>query len=157
MNGPLDHIQIRPGTESDVEAIADFNERLALESEDKRLDSQRLRAGVAAGLRQPEYCRYYVAANGERPVGQLMITFEWSDWRDGLFWWVQSVYVEPAYRRQGIFRKLYQRAEADARSAGNVCGIRLYVEQKNGRAMATYRDMGMIPTEYLVYEADWTM
>jgi len=135
-------------------AIAAFNCALALESEGLRLDPARVRQGVGGGLARPEICRYYVALAGDRVVGQLMVTREWSDWRAGEFWWIQSVYVDPAWRGLGVFRRLYAHVEALARSAGEVCGLRLYVDRGN-TAMEAYRRLGMRTTDYAVMEVCW--
>ena len=88
-------------------------------------------------------------------IGQLMITYEWSDWRNGVFWWIQSVYVRPDWRRRGVYRALYDHVQTSARASQQACGVRLYVEQANQRAIATYREMGMQPSGHLVYETDW--
>jgi ribosomal protein S18 acetylase RimI-like enzyme len=89
-------------------------------------------------------------------VGQLMLTYEWSDWRAKMFWWVQSVYVHPEFRGRGVFSRLYQHVESLARQDPGVCGIRLYVHHANHRAMAAYEKLGMTPADYRVYEADWS-
>jgi len=157
-------LTIRNATPDDVEIIAKFNNCLAVETEGKQLDMAMLHRGVANAFDQGEACRYFLAEtdvpeNGgpssRRIVGQAMITQEWSDWRDGTFWWFQSVYVEESYRRQGVFEQLYRHIEALAKGTLGVCGLRLYVEQENGRAMATYRSMGMADTGYRVFETEW--
>jgi ribosomal protein S18 acetylase RimI-like enzyme len=97
---------------------------------------------------------YLIAeANGTR-VGQMMITYEWSDWRNGMFWWIQSVYTAREFRRRGVFRALYAHAQALAQQEGTVCGLRLYVEGQNGPAQATYRRCGMHETAYRIFEVD---
>ncbi|MCH7651197.1 MAG: GNAT family N-acetyltransferase, partial [Nitrospinae bacterium] len=91
-------IRIREGRPEDAPVLAEYNRRMALETEDKELDSETVSRGVAQGLRQPDKCRYFVAESGDQVVGQAMVTYEWSDWRNGLWWWIQSVYVHPEYR-----------------------------------------------------------
>jgi GNAT superfamily N-acetyltransferase len=100
---------------------------------------------------------YFVAESGAAVAGQMMITFEWSDWRNGVFWWIQSVYVEPSWRRQGVFRSLYRHALDQARAAGNVCGMRLYVEAGNEAARRTYAALGMAKTVYEMFEVDFVI
>ncbi len=93
-----------------------------------------------------------VAEHGGRVVGCLMVTNEWSDWRNGIFWWIQSVYVEAGWRRKGVYRRLYDYVRALALADPGVCGFRLYVEKENAVAQATYESLGMKATDYLVYE-----
>jgi ribosomal protein S18 acetylase RimI-like enzyme len=121
------------------------------------LDRARLLAGVRALLGDPAKGFYLVACAAGRVVGQLMITYEWSDWRNGNFWWVQSVYVLPEDRGRGVFTKLYQDAEERARASGDACGLRLYVEEENARAQRTYAGLGMRPTSYRIYETDFIL
>jgi GNAT superfamily N-acetyltransferase len=149
-------IRIRPATPDDAQVIADYNAAMAMETEHKRLAPATVRAGVERGIARPAEARYLVAeAEGGVVVGQLMVTFEWSDWRNGTFWWVQSVYVHPDYRGRGVFRALYQHVEGLARAAG-ACGLRLYVERENARAQDVYRKLGMADAGYAVFEADWS-
>ncbi len=145
-------ITIRPARADDLETIVAFNAAMALETEQLTLDRGTLRAGVVAGLADVTKARYFVAEIEDRVVGQLMLTLEWSDWRNGWLWWIQSVYVTPDARRLGVFRSLYWHVEAAARSAGDVAGIRLYMERDNIRAEATYRALGMERTHYVVLE-----
>lgn len=130
---------------------------MARETEDKELDAALVRQGVLAVLNRPELGRYLIAEQDGNVVGQLMLTYEWSDWRNGAFWWIQSVYVRPDQRRNGVFRALYQHVEQLARVTPGVCGLRLYVEAHNERAIATYRDLGMQPSGHTVFEADWVL
>jgi len=146
---------IRAGTLADVETIADFNEAMAVETEDKSLDGETLRAGVRSMMEAPDRGFYLVAEREGRVVGSLMITTEWSDWRNGAFWWVQSVYVRPDARRQGIYSELYAEVKRRAASADDVCGIRLYVEKDNAPARATYETLGMTETAYRMYEEEF--
>jgi ribosomal protein S18 acetylase RimI-like enzyme len=143
---------LRPATAADAAVLADYNARLAEESEGKTLDRATLAAGVAAALADPHKGRYFVAELDGAVVGQLMLTTEWSDWRNGWIWWVQSVYVHPAARRRGVFRALYEHVRQAALAGPQVVGLRLYVEQDNERAQQTYARLGMDRTGYLVME-----
>lgn len=143
---------IRPAQPSDAEFIARANERMALETEHKVLPPATIRAGVARVLADPQLGRYFVAELDGQPVGCLMITYEWSDWRNGMFWWVQSVFVEPTYRGRGVYRALYQHVKEVAAAEGGCCGFRLYVEKDNLRAQQTYQRLGMSATDYLMFE-----
>ncbi|MBI2684874.1 MAG: GNAT family N-acetyltransferase [Acidobacteria bacterium] len=127
---------------------------MALETENIVLDRERLRAGVEAVFADAARGFYLIAeADGER-AGQMMITYEWSDWRNGVFWWIQSVYTVPEHRGLGVFKALYSAVQERARNAGGVCGLRLYVEAHNERAQATYRRCGMSETVYRMFEVD---
>ena len=145
-------LTVRPAMPADAAVIADFNARLAQESEGKALDGAVLAAGVAALLADPHKGRYFLAEEGGVVVGQVMLTTEWSDWRNGWIWWVQSVYVRPEARRRGAFRALYQHVYEAARADAQVVGLRLYVERDNRRAQETYERLGMGRTGYLVME-----
>jgi GNAT superfamily N-acetyltransferase len=149
-------IRILPATADSVATIVEFNRLLAVESENRELDVDVLARGVERALAQPELCRYFLAEIAGQTVGQTMLTYEWSDWRCGVFWWIQSVYVVPEHRGRGVFRALYQHIKSLAQSDGGVCGLRLYVEQHNRPALATYGRMGMAPTGHLMYEDDWS-
>lgn len=147
---------IRAATTQDVETVARFNEAMALETEALTLDPARVRAGVARLVADAGLGHCFVAcARDGRVVGTLGVTSEWSDWRCGSFWWIQSVYVAPEQRRGGVFAALYAHVEALARASEDVCGLRLYVEQDNERAMATYRQLGMHETHYRIYETEF--
>jgi len=147
----VDEIVIRAAESSDLEALVRFNQGIALETEGKQLDNDTLSQGVATVLGDESLGFYTVATCNEQVVGCLMITREWSDWRNGVFWWIQSVYVDAAFRRQGIYRKLYHHVQSLA-SSHNVCGFRLYVEKENTIAQRTYVDQGMQETVYRMYE-----
>ncbi len=149
-------LKIRNATPADAETIVRFNQQMAMETESKTLDPSRLRRGVDSALKRPDLCRYFLAEQHGRVIGQVMVTYEWSDWRDGVFWWLQSVYVDADCRRRGVFRALYRHLERLARRAPDVCGLRLYVENSNHQAATTYRRLGMSDSRYLVYEADWS-
>src|SRR5262245_32784826 len=145
-------MQIRPATPADLDVVCDYNARLAAESEGKTLDMPLLRPGVAAVLADAHKGRYFLAIVDGRPIGQLALTYEWSDWRNGWFWWIQSVYVEPAHRRRGVFATLYRHVEQSAKGDPTVIGIRLYVESENHAAHATYQKLGLEWTTYQVME-----
>ncbi|MCC5870650.1 MAG: GNAT family N-acetyltransferase [Gammaproteobacteria bacterium] len=148
-------LQIRTALIDDLDTIVEFNQRLAMESEARALDAQRLVPGVRRVLTDASLGVYYVASLDQRIVGQLMLTREWSDWRCGDFWWIQSVYVVKEHRRGGIFSALYAHVLELARSREDVCGLRLYVESDNTRAQATYERQGMQMTGYRVMEIDF--
>jgi GNAT superfamily N-acetyltransferase len=135
-----------------LEVLAQFNIALADESECLELEPARVRAGVEAFLRDPAKGAYFVAVSGGKVVGQLLITHEWSDWRNGDFWWLQSVYVHPEYRRHGVFTALFEFVQSKAASTADVCGLRLYMENNNSRARAAYCRLGMSETHYHVFE-----
>ncbi len=157
MPEPTPSVHVRDAEPGDAALIADFNARLALETEDRQLDPTTVRAGVEATLARPELGRYFIAEVEDEVVGQTLITSEWSDWRDGMFWWIQSVYVPADARRRGVFRALYEHVQRLARADPDVCGLRLYVERDNTRAMVTYERMGMTLTPYQIYEVDWPL
>ncbi len=150
----LDNLAIRTATDADVPTLAAFNVAMARETEDKALDPDTVRAGVQALLDDPTRGFYLVAERDGEVVGSLMITTEWSDWRNGDFWWVQSVYVRPEARRQGVYSALYAQVKARAAEKTHppVCGIRLYVERTNTAARQAYRALGMVETGYRLYE-----
>ncbi len=149
--------QIRQARLADHPAIADFNRRLALETEGKVLDPAVLDRGVAQALANPDRIRYWVAAvfDNDRIAGQAAITREWSDWRNGWLWWLQSVYVAEPFRGRGVFRALYQHIRMEALALPDVIGLRLYVENCNHAAQRTYQALGMKPGGYSVYEDLW--
>ncbi|WP_028566944.1 GNAT family N-acetyltransferase [Salisaeta longa] len=145
-------LSIRAATLDDLDTLVAFNQAMAAETEDKPLDAERLRAGVRAVLTDEAKGRYLLAQRGGRVVGGLLLTTEWSDWRNGQFWWIQSVYVRPEARRQGVYAALYAYVVSAARAAPDVCGLRLYVEKTNDTARATYGALGMRETSYRFYE-----
>ncbi len=147
-------INIRHAAPTDAVIIAEFNARMAKETENLELDRELLRRGTEALLANSPKGVYYLAETGGTVIGQLMITYEWSDWRNATFWWIQSVYVLPEYRMHGVFRKLYQHIESIARTRGDVCGIRLYVDTSNKRAQQTYKALGMNHSHYQMMEMD---
>jgi len=149
-------ITIRPAAAADADFLAHGNAAMALETEHKHLDAAVVGAGVRAALADVTKGRYFIAERDGQPVGQMMFTYEWSDWRNGTFWWIQSVYVLPQARRSGVFRALFRHVERLAARDPGVCGIRLYVERENGRAQATYRHCGLTDAGYVVMEVDYT-
>jgi GNAT superfamily N-acetyltransferase len=150
-------ITVRPAGLSDLDILVRFSAAMAEETEGRELDLERLRQGTAAVLASTERGEYLVAETEAAVIGQLLITYEWSDWRNGTFWWIQSVYVEPTMRRQGIFRTLHDYVLQEAQRRSDVCGIRLYVEKDNAGARAAYSRLGMLLTAYQVYEQDFTL
>jgi ribosomal protein S18 acetylase RimI-like enzyme len=125
---------------------------MALETEGKTLDAATLANGVTAVFKDTAKGFYVVAEDEGQILGGLMVTTEWSDWRNGWFWWIQSVYIQPKGRGQGIYRLLYEFVKQQAANAGGVCGFRLYVEKENELAQAVYEKLGMEKTYYLMYE-----
>jgi GNAT superfamily N-acetyltransferase len=148
-------IHIRSATLADAPTLARYNAAMAIETEHKTLDPNLLSPGVEHAIVHSQAARYYLADIAGQVVGQLMVTFEWSDWRNADFWWIQSVYVHPDFRARGVFKYLYQHVEQLARQAG-ACGLRLYVERENTRAQEVYRRLGMTDSGYAVFETDWT-
>jgi ribosomal protein S18 acetylase RimI-like enzyme len=142
---------IRAATVSDAAAIASFNIAMALETENKRLEPDVIDAGVREAVRDRDKCLYFVAEIDGQIAGQIMVTYEWSDWRNGNIWWIQSVYVPPAFRRRGVFKALYSHVRSEAVRSDAVA-LRLYVEKHNTAAQQTYLALGMAMTDYLVME-----
>ena len=145
-------MNIRLAEKADIDALVGFNRAMALETEGKNLEADVLRPGVAAVFDDANKGFYVVADIDGTVTGGLLVTFEWSDWRNKWFWWIQSVYVREDFRRRGVFRLLYEHVAAQARARGDVVGLRLYVERENHRAQTTYDRLGMGPTGYLVLE-----
>jgi len=145
-------IRVRAAQAQDRESLVEFNAAMALETENKTLDPAVLAAGVGAVLGEPQRGFYLIAECDGRVAGCLMITFEWSDWRNGDWWWLQSVYIAPLFRRRGVFRALYAEVERLAVAAPRVVGVRLYVERDNARAQQTYASLDLQQTHYLMYE-----
>jgi len=148
-------IHIRKATLADTEALVRFNLALAEETEGKKLSPETLAAGVRAVFENPSRGFYLIAEHHGSPVGGLLITPEWSDWRNADFWWIQSVYVVPEARGKGVFKALYQHVEHLARSQPGVGGLRLYVDRDNEKAKGVYERLGMKPSRYEFYEAEW--
>ncbi len=144
---------IRDATPADAGTIADYNNRLAEETEAQTLDPDLIGPGVATFLADPSKGRYWLAIVDDRIIGQVAVTYEWSDWRNGMIWWVQSVYIDADYRRQGVYSCLYRHVESQAQSDSDAIGIRLYVEKDNERAQTTYADLGMNMTNYRIMQS----
>ena len=145
-------IRIRRGEVRDAACLAGFNRAMAEETEGKALDPDVALRGVELLLAHPDRGFYLLGESHGEVLASLMVTTEWSDWRAGTFWWIQSVYVRPAQRRRGLFRALYAHVRALAVGAGDVCGLRLYVERENAGAHRTYEAVGMQETTYRLYE-----
>ena len=150
-----ENIGVRRALQIDAEHISDFNIAMALETEGKPLDSETVRGGVWAVLSRNDLGFYVVAEHRDETVGQLLITYEWSDWRNAFFWWIQSVYVAPEYRHQGVYKALHEYVSKAAGSQGDVCGIRLYVDKDNKIAQGVYAGLGMSETNYDMYEIEF--
>ena len=143
---------VRRGIPADQEAIARFNTMMAMETEGKALDQDLLRKGVNAVFEDAGRAFYLVAEAGGTVIGQLMITFEWSDWRNAWFWWIQSVFVHPEWRRRGVYTALHESARDLARRRTDVCGFRLYVERHNEAAQEAYLKAGLHHSQYDLFE-----
>lgn len=140
----------------DISTIVNFNSAMAMETESKQLDSVTVRKEVEAALKNRELGFYLIAESDGVPIGQLMVTKEWSDWRNREFWWIQSVYIHTDYRKNNIYRKLYSEVIKSAKESGKVCGIRLYVDKNNTKAQKVYSKLGMTESNYLLFEEDWS-
>ena len=147
-------MDIRTATPDDVDALVEFNQAMALETEGKSLDPAVLKDGVSAVFNEERKGFYVVADDGGSVAAGLMVTTEWSDWRNGWFWWIQSVFVRPEHRGTGLYGRMYQFVKDRAAEAGDVCGFRLYVEKGNERAQRVYEKLGMERTYYLMYEEE---
>ncbi len=158
-DAPNPKIRIRQAILNDVPTVVEFNAALALETEGKQLEPSRLQQGVKAVLDNPEHGFYLIAedVHSGKVIGQLLITYEWSDWRNGVFWWIQSVYVHEEWRRRGVFRNLYQSVMEEARNKKTVAGVRLYVEKENRLAQQVYQELGLLLAGYHVYELDFVL
>lgn len=150
-------LRLRAAHPREIATLVEFNRALARETEGRELDAARLRAGVEAVFADPGRGVYHVAVRGEELLGALLVTREWSDWRNGVFWWIQSVYVVPSARREGVFRQLYGHLLERARANPEVCGLRLYVDHDNERAQEVYRQLGMHPARYRFFELDFVL
>jgi len=149
MNTPK--IVIRPAVPPDSTIIRDFQKAMAMETENMILNHEIISRGVESVFSDSGKGQYFIAEAGGKTVASLLITYEWSDWRNANVWWFQSVYVIPEYRRKGIFRQMYNFIRNEADREG-VAGLRLYVETANVRAHKTYEAMGMNGSHYKMYE-----
>ena len=151
-----DPILVRPAKPGDLITLVEFNSAMALETEGRNLDPGSLQAGVAAVLEDSHKGFYLLAERQGNPIGQLLVTSEWSDWRNAYFWWIQSVYVMPEHRRLGVYRALDRQVRVQAKQRGNVCGVRLYVDRQNHGAQKVYSRLGMFPSNYDMYEVEFS-
>jgi predicted GNAT family acetyltransferase len=150
-----DRLLFRLAKKSDLECLVEFNYKMALETEDKKLDRSYLQQGVLSVLNDTNKGFYFVAEHDTNGViASMMITKEWSDWRNGHFWWVQSVFVKKDYRQQGVYRSLYKKVKCLAKENSNCCGLRLYVEKENLIAQRAYFALGMKETYYKLFEEE---
>lgn len=147
-------MNIRIAQTKDADSIAAFNQAMAFETEGKRLADETISNGVAAVFDDPKKGFYVVAENDGRLAGCLMVTYEWSDWRNAWFWWIQSVYILPEARGQRIYSQLYDFLKTRAKSEGNVCGFRLYAETENRHAQTVYEKVGMHAPRYVMFEEE---
>lgn len=160
---PANRLRVRPATVDDLDLLTAFSAAMAWETEQRRLDVTRLRQGTQAVIERPDRGQFYVAELRQDPpadtvvMGQLLITYEWSDWRNAQFWWIQSVYVAPRWRQQGVYRSMHHTIVDLARSRADVCGIRLYVEGDNAVAKQVYERVGLCASTYRIYESDFVL
>jgi ribosomal protein S18 acetylase RimI-like enzyme len=145
-------VKIRLGKTKDIETLVGFNIALAIESEGINLSYDVVKKGVENLIRNKDNGFYLLAEFQGEIVGSLMVTKEWSDWRNGFFWWVQSVYVNPELRRRGIYHSMYEYVKRLSDEESDVLGFRLYVEKNNFKAIETYKALGMIETHYRLFE-----
>lgn len=143
---------IRQALSQDIAELAEFNINMARETEGVELIPEVITTGVKGMIENPQRGYYLVVELDNGIQASLMVTTEWSDWRNGMFWWIQSVYVRPAYRRQGLYRELYARVKELAEQEPSVCGFRLYVDRDNTNAQKSYESLGMVETEYKLFE-----
>ena len=148
---------LRAAQVTDIERIADFNAAMALETEHKVLDMAILRDGVAAVFAEPAHGFYRVVEVDGEVVAACLITYEWSDWRNGRWWWLQSVYVQPEFRGRGVFSALYRQLRAEAANTSGICGLRLYVEADNARARGVYVALGMHEEPYRMLQDSFSV
>jgi ribosomal protein S18 acetylase RimI-like enzyme len=147
---------LRTSTKSDLTTIVSFNTAMAKETEGKSLADTAIRPGVLALLEDPSKGFYVLAEENSEIIGQLMVTREWSDWRNGDFWWIQSVYVLPEFRGKGVYRAMHEKIINMAETEDKVCGIRLYVDKDNSSAQEVYNKLGMEKSHYVMFEEDWS-
>lgn len=146
-------LNIRVAQRSDAPLLTAHNCAMALETENRVLDAQTAKRGVEGLFARPQFGFYLIAEVDQMPAATLMVTYEWSDWRNGLFWWIQSVYVKDQFRRQGLYSAMYAQLKVMAAAEQTpVCGFRLYAETENIKAQATYNNCGMHACEYIMFE-----
>lgn len=150
-------IRVRDATRADIDRIAQFQQAMALETENRTLDPSVSTQGIVAIFDDPRKGFYIVAVSDtSEVVGSLLITYEWSDWSNANHWWIQSVYVDAAWRRRGVYRTMYEHILALTKDRSDICSIRLYVERTNTIAQQTYKSLGMSHSHYDMYEIDLT-
>lgn len=156
-----DSVKVRMASRGDLDVLVNFSAAMAMETEGRQLDRDRLQRGIQSVLESTERGFYLVSERQDldsRPVvGQLLVTYEWSDWRNATFWWIQSVYVHTTWRRQGVYRQMHRHVLNMARARQDVCGVRLYVEEHNETAQRVYRQVGLMPSGYLIFEEDFVL
>lgn len=145
-------MDIRLAVPEDADRLVEFNQAMAMETEGRSLDAKILKAGVEAVFSDKDKGFYIVAVEENEIVGGLLVTYEWSDWRNNWFWWIQSVYIIEKFRGKQIYSRMYDFIRQMAKNAGNVCGFRLYVEKENIHAQNVYKKLGMDETYYLMFE-----
>ena len=154
---PEFEVLVREATMRDTEAIVGFQSAMALETEGKTLDVDTLRTGVRSVIEDPSKGYYLIAEVDGKPVGDLMVTYEWSDWRSMTFLWIQSVFVDSDWRRRGVYRAMHNHVVNTAERDPSLCGVRLYVDRDNHGAQRTYERLGMSKSHYDMYEIDFVL
>lgn len=147
-------MEIRIAAPSDAAHLVEFNQAMALETEGRSLDPRKIGPGVDAVFSDDKKGFYVVAEDEAGIAGGLLVTYEWSDWRNAWFWWIQSVYIVPRARGTKLYSRMYAFVKDKAAAAGNVCGFRLYVENDNHHARKVYEKLGMESSHYLMYEEE---
>ena len=150
-------INVRRASRSDASKIVGFQQSMAVETEGKTLDESLVGAGVESVFADSDKGFYLVAESGGEVVGSLLITYEWSDWRNATFWWIQSVFVDADHRRRGVYTAMHDHVLTQARESDDICGVRLYVERSNHNAQQTYKNLGMDHSHYDLYEIDFVL
>ena len=154
---PQAGVTVREATPRDRAHIVGFQLQMAMETEGKSLGRELLEQGVATVIQSTDTGFYLVAESNDQIVGSLLVTYEWSDWRNATFWWIQSVFVDATFRRRGVYRAMHTHIHDMARSRDDICGIRLYVERSNRVAQRTYDSLGMSKSHYDMYEIDFVL
>lgn len=149
-------VTVRDARQNDIDTLVDFSLRMGLESEGRAPDEAVVRNAAAAAVADPRKARYFVAEADGHVVGSLFVTYEWSDWTSGWYWWIQGAFVAPGSRQIGVFRALYEAVHAAARKEGDVRRVRLYVHEDNARAITTYHRLGMAQEPYRIFDASVT-
>jgi RimJ/RimL family protein N-acetyltransferase len=145
-------LTIQKANRTHLDALVEFQQGLASETENLSLDNDTLRKGLSTLFDDPSKGVYFVVLDGDTPVGCHLITYEWSEWRNGMVWWMQSVYITKAYRQQGVFRMMFDNIMRIIDETPGLLGLRLYVDKSNEKAMRVYESLGMDGSHYTVYE-----